>query len=393
MHRVIDSPITQVGRWKSNAARDLPLIDVSQAAPTYPPAQELRDHIAAAAQSPATATYTDQQGIPELREALARAMSVDYDAPVAVDRVAVTAGCNQAFCLAMMALTETGDEVILPLPSYFNHDMWLRSQDIEPVYIEPGPDMTPDPVAAEAAITAATRAIVLVTPNNPTGAVYPPALIDSFFELARDRGLALVVDETYREFRDRSDPPHALFQRPDWTDALIHLYSFSKAYCMAGYRIGAMAADPALLRETLKIADCVALCPSHIGQLAALYCLDHLDDWKREYRRTVRDRVAYAAQRIGEARTGFEVASSGGYFVYLRHPWADRTSTSVGRSLAQDHGILCLAGSMFGPGQDRYLRLAFANVDLPVIDELVERLERLERPNAAGSRRSQTMTT
>ena len=378
---MIDSPITQVGRWKSNAARDLPLIDVSQAAPTYPPAQELRDHIAAVAQSVATATYTDQQGILPLREALARTLTADYDAPVAPDQLAVTAGCNQAFCLAMMALTEPGDEVIVPLPSYFNHDMWLRSQDVAPVYLEPGPDMLPDPAEAEAAITAATRAIVLVTPNNPTGAVYPPSLIDGFFELARDRGLALVVDETYREFRQHSDPPHRLFTRPDWSDTLIHLYSFSKAYCMAGYRIGCMATNPSLLRETLKIADCVALCPSHIGQLGARFCLEHLDDWKREYRRTVRDRVAYAARRLREANTGFEVASSGGYFVYVRHPFTDRTSVDVGRSLAQDHGILCLAGSMFGPGQDRYLRLAFANVDLPAIDELVERLESL---GAAG---------
>lgn len=377
VQRVIDSPITQVGRWKSSAARDLPLIDVSQAAPTYPPAQALRDHIAAVARSPATATYTDQQGVPVLRQALARALTLDYDAPVAVDQVAVTAGCNQAFCLAMMALTEPGDQVLVPLPSYFNHDMWLRSQSVTPVYLEPGPDMTPDPAAAEAAITAATRAIVLVTPNNPTGAVYPPALIDSFFELARDRGLALVIDETYREFRERADPPHALFRRPDWTAALIHLYSFSKAYCMAGYRIGCMAADPGLLREILKIADCVALCPSHIGQLAAVFCLDHLDDWKREYRRTVRRRVAYAAKRIREARTDFEVASCGGYFVYVRHPFTDRSSVEVGRSLAEDHGILCLAGSMFGPGQDRCLRLAFANVDLPDIDELVKRLESL----------------
>ena len=381
MHRVIDSPITQVGRWKSNAARDLALIDVSQAAPTYPPAQELRDHIAAVAQSVATATYTDQQGILPLREALARTLSADYDAPVAPDQLAVTAGCNQAFCLAMMALTEPGDEVLVPLPSYFNHDMWLRSQDVAPVYLEPGPNMLPDPADAEAAVTPATRAIVLVTPNNPTGAAYPPGLIDSFFELARDRGLALVVDETYREFREHSDPPHRLFARADWSDTLIHLYSFSKAYCMAGYRIGCMATNPSLLRETLKIADCVALCPSHIGQLGARFCLEHLDDWKREYRRTVRDRVAYAARRLREANTGFEVASSGGYFVYVRHPFTDRTSVDVGRSLAQDHGILCLAGSMFGPGQDRYLRLAFANVDLPAIDELVERLESL---GAAG---------
>ena len=375
MHRVIDSPITQVGRWKEAAAPELPLIDVSQAAPTYPPAQELRDHIASQAQSSATATYTDQQGILPLREGLARSLTVDYHAPIAVENVAVTAGCNQAFCLAMMALTDPGDEVIMPLPTYFNHDMWLRSQDVRPVYLEPGPDMMPDPDDAAAAVTPATRAIVLVTPNNPTGAVYPPSLLERFFELARNRGLALVIDETYREFREHSDPPHRLFARSDWSDTLIHLYSFSKAYCMAGYRIGCMATNPALLRETLKIADCVALCPSHIGQLAANFCLEHLDDWKREYRRTVRDRVTYATRRIREASTGFEVASSGGYFVYLRHPFTDRSSASVGRSLAEDHGILCLAGSMFGPGQDRYLRLAFANVDLPVIDELVERLE------------------
>ena len=374
---MIDSPITQVGRWKEAAAPELPLIDVSQAAPTYPPAQELRDHIASQAQSSATATYTDQQGILPLREGLARSLTVDYHAPIAVENVAVTAGCNQAFCLAMMALTEPGDEVIMPLPTYFNHDMWLRSQDVAPVYLEPGPDMTPDPAGAAAAITDRTRAIVLVTPNNPTGAVYPPALIESFFELARNRGLALVIDETYREFREHSDPPHRLFTRPDWSDTLIHLYSFSKAYCMAGYRIGCMATNPALLRETLKIADCVALCPSHIGQLAATFCLEHLDAWKRKYRRTVRDRVAYAARRLREADTGFDVVSSGGYFVYLRHPFTDRSSASVGRSLARDHGVLCLAGSMFGPGQDRYLRLAFANVDLPAIDELVDRLGRI----------------
>ena len=374
---MIDSPITQVGHWKDEAAPDRPLIDVSQAAPTYPPARELRDHIAAVAQSVATATYTDQQGIPSLREALARTLTADYDAPVAVEQVAVTAGCNQAFCLAMMALTGPGDEVIMPLPTYFNHDMWLRSQDVAPVYLEPGPDMTPDPADAAAAITERTRAIALVTPNNPTGAVYPPALIERFFELARNRGLALVIDETYREFRDDSEPPHTLFSRPDWSDTLIHLYSFSKAYCMAGYRIGCMATNPTLLRETLKIADCVALCPSHIGQLGATFCLEHLDAWKREYRRTVRDRVAYAARRLREANTGFDVVSSGGYFVYLRHPFNDRTSFDVGRSLARDHGILCLAGSMFGPGQDRYLRLAFANVDLPAIDELVTRLGRI----------------
>ena len=218
-----------------------------------------------------------------------------------------------------------------------------------------------------------------MTPNNPTGAVYPPALIESFFELARDRGLALVIDETYREFREHSDPPHRLFTRPDWSDTLIHLYSFSKAYCMAGYRIGCMATNPALLRETLKIADCVALCPSHIGQLAATFCLEHLDDWKRARVPPHRPRPR-RLRRPPPPRSEHRLRSRLlRRLLRLPPPPLHRPHLrlEVGRSLAEDHGILCLAGSMFGPGQDHYLRLAFANVDLPAIDELVARLVRI----------------
>ena len=377
--RVVESPITQVGAWKAEAeaAPGLPLIDVSQAAPTYPPAAELRDHIGECAQDPESATYTHQQGLPELRAALARALSADYGALISPDQVAVTAGCNLAYSLTIMALAEAGSEVIAPVPHYFSHDMWLRCQGVQPAYVRPRPDMTPDLDEAEAAITPATRAIALVTPNNPSGATYPPELIHAFFELAEERNLALVIDETYRAFRDTDAPPHDLFQRPDWESTLVHLYSFSKAYCMAGYRIGCMVADPDLLREVLKIADSSALCPSHIGQMGALFCLERLGAWQETYRQTIRERIAWAERRLGEANTGFEVVSAGGYFVYVLHPWPDRTSHEVGHGLAREHGILCLAGSMFGPGQDRYLRFAFGNADLETTDELVERLRRV----------------
>ena len=114
----------------------------------------------------------------------------------------VTAGCNQAFCLVAQALTEPGDEVIEVLPYYFNHDMWLRMNGVVPRYLDPGPDLVPTPEAAEALITPRTRAIVLVTPGNPSGVTLPPDVLAGFYEVAKRHDIALILDETYRSFRD-----------------------------------------------------------------------------------------------------------------------------------------------------------------------------------------------
>jgi len=126
--------------------------------------------------------------------------------------------------------------------------------------------MMPNPAKAAALITPRTRAIVLVTPNNPTGAEYPDGLINAFFDLARANGLKLIVDETYRDFHADTGAPHTLFQRDDWQDTLVHLYSFSKAYRLTGHRMGALIAAPALLAEVEKFLDTVAICPGQIGQ-------------------------------------------------------------------------------------------------------------------------------
>nr|WP_251982755.1 aminotransferase class I/II-fold pyridoxal phosphate-dependent enzyme [Streptomyces violaceusniger] len=235
----IDSPMGATYALLAGRSGERPLLDLAQAAPSYPPAPELIEHVAKVAHEPNGAAYVPSPGLPRLRDAFAADLSRGYQSPVGADQMVVTAGCNQAFCLVAQALTEPGDEVIEVLPYYFNYDMWLRMNGVVPRYLEPGPDLVPDPEAAEALITPRTRAIVLVTPGNPSGVTIPPDVLADFYAVAKRHDIALIVDETYRSFRDTVRPAHDLFADPDWARTLVSLHSFSKDLAIPGYRVGA----------------------------------------------------------------------------------------------------------------------------------------------------------
>jgi len=375
---VAEPPIAEAYGWIKGREfpAGKPLIDVSQAVPGYPPAKELTDHLAVRIGEPAMARYTDIEGLPELRAALAADIGERYGAVVAAEQVVITAGCNQAFCLATLALAEAGDEILLPLPYYFNHQMWFDMQGIRAVHLPFRPERggVPDVDDAAQRITDRTRAIILVTPNNPTGAIYPPEVIGAFYRLAQARGLALVIDETYRDFLPDEAPPHALFQDSAWPDTLVHLYSFSKVFCLTGYRVGAIACSRGLGAEIAKAMDTVAICAPRIGQAAAIHGLRALGDWRRANTAMMRDRLARLREAFRRNDIGYELVSSGAYFAYVRHPHDGRPAAEVARRLADRQNILCLPGSMFGAGQDAFLRFAFANVAAEAMPAIAERL-------------------
>ena len=376
VHGVVTPPIAEVQSWIGNRRfpPDRPLLDVAQAVPSYGPAQPLLDHLASRLQDPSTAQYTDILGLPELRSALAAHLSADYEGVVAAEEVAITAGCNQAFCVAMDLLAQPGDEVVLLLPYYFNHHMWLQMRGIGERYVPYTQDGPPSTDTIASCMTSKTRAVVLISPNNPTGIEYARDYIEALFELARSHGIALVIDETYKDFRTTTGPPHQLMQRSDWDQNLIQLFSFSKSYALTGYRVGAMVANAETNREVAKILDNLAICPPHIGQLAALYGLRHMGEWRQQKAGMLRDRVVRLRECFTNRGLRYELVSSGAYFAYLRHPFTGQTAHSVAHRLADDFNILCLPGSMFGPGQEAYLRFAFANIDGSHIPELVSRL-------------------
>ena len=377
-------PVMEARRWLAGATfpADRPLINVSQAAPVDPPPAPLLQAIAEIALTdPAAHLYGPVLGLPELRDEIAARWSADYASPVRPAQIAVTAGCNQAYAAALMTLTAEGDEVILPIPYYFNHRMWNDMTGLVTVPLPTGTDLVPDPEAAAALISPRTRAIVLVSPNNPGGVEYPGATLRAFFDLCRSRGIALVLDETYRDFDSRPGPVHDLFSDPDWDDTLIQLYSFSKAYRLTGHRVGAMAASEHRLAEAEKFLDTVAICPPQIGQRAALWGMRHLGQWLAGERAEILDRRAAITEGFPRLDAqGWQLLGCGAYFAYVRHPYA-ASSDAVARALVHKAGVLLLPGTMFMP-EDRpegrqALRIAFANIDRAGVGRLFDRLDGL----------------
>ncbi|MDI1283784.1 MAG: aminotransferase [Reyranella sp.] len=373
------SPIGETKRWVLGRtfSAERPLIDLSQAVPGHPPAMELRKHLGELLLDPAVHGYTPILGLPVLREAYAAHLSAFYGSAVTAGEVGITSGCNQAFCLALMSLAKAGDQVILPRPHYFNHDMWLRMQGVEPVSLDFRPDSGGVPNAEDAAklIGPRTRAIVLISPNNPTGAVYPRATIHAFYELAKQRGIALMLDETYKDFLPEGERPHDLFADPEWRGTLVHLYSFSKVFALTGYRVGGVTAGRGLMAEIEKAMDCVAICPPRLGQEAALYGLRNLLPWARRNTEALKARANMLGDGLSRSNR-WRLVSIGAYFAYVEHPFAGQRSTDVSKRLADEENLLTIPGDMFGAGQERFVRLAFANVADDRIPVVLERLER-----------------
>jgi len=382
-------PVMEARRWLDGVTfpPDRPLINVSQAAPVDPPPLALRQAIAEAALNDTGAhLYGPVLGLPDLRAEVAAQWSVAYGGSIAPAQVAITQGCNQAYTAALMTLTGEGDEVILPVPYYFNHRMWHDMSGIVTVPLPTGPGLIPQAADAASRITSRTRAIILVSPNNPGGVEYPAATLRAFLELARSRGIALIVDETYRDFDSRPGAPHDLFGDPDWADTLIHLYSFSKAYRLTGHRVGAMIASTARLAEAEKFLDTVAICASQIGQRAALWGMRHLGHWVAGERAEILDRRAAIVDGFPAlAAQGWQLLGCGAYFAYVAHPYA-LPSDQLARALVTQAGVLLLPGTMFMPpdlpGGDRQLRIAYANVNRAGIGTLFDRLAALRLAKA-----------
>ncbi len=382
IHATEAPPVMEARRWieGKHFPDDKPLINLSQAAPVAPPPEPMREAMAEMIRMrPETHLYGPVLGLPALRENVAADWSALYGGKIGAGQVAITAGCNEAFAAAISTLAGPGDEVLLPTPWYFNHKMWLDMSGVQTIPVPTGPSLTPDPETLAAHITEKTRALVLVTPNNPGGVEYAPETITALFELARDAGIALIVDETYRDFHSSDAAPHSLFRDPKWDDTLIHLYSFSKAYRLTGHRVGALVTSPRRLAEVEKFLDTVTICPPQLGQHAALWGMENLGDWLAGERREILARRRAMVTGLNRLK-GWRCLGAGAYFGYVEHPF-DIPSPELAKLLVDKAHVLALPGTMFRPADDpagaRELRFAFANADLRGLEELMDRLAAL----------------
>ena len=387
-------PVLEVKNWLSNP--DLqpskPLIDVSQAAPTEPPPEKMLEFMANKILCDnAVNTYGPVLGLDELRESLASKWSRQYQGKVSKENVAVTSGCNQAFCASISSFTSENDEVIIPTPWYFNHHMWLQMAGVKSISLDTDANMNPIIEKAEALITDRTRAIVLVSPNNPSGAIYSNQLLQKFFDLCKSNQIRLLIDETYKDFHPNASQPHTLLENNNWDQVLTILYSFSKTYRMTGHRIGALLTSKENLIEIEKALDTFTVCPPQLGQYAANWGLNNLEAWAAERRTEILQRAKHFSEKFQPlSAAGWSLRGCGAYFAFVEHPFEDE-SNILAPLILRDQGILLMPGTMFYPKHNplgsRSFRIAFANIDKNKISTLLERLKDLsyQRPKSKNN--------
>lgn len=375
----ISSPLTQLFELRDRYLRSpdaIELIDASQGVPNYPPPKVVKDAIEQASHSSETYKYSDRRGILDLREAI-RLDFQNRDSFIAnVEDILVTSGCNAAFCVTASALLDPGDQAIVPLPYYFNHPMWLEMLGAEVVEANSNANGTPDLDHIFDLITPLTRVVVLVSPGNPTGATIPAKELEEFTDRVGEAGIYVILDETYRAFSDHDKDPF-VGSSFDRHPNLIRLLSFSKELAIPGLRVGAACANSAIVPELLKVHDCFSICPSRIGQLAAVEGLTHGTPWKLEQVLNVRKRRSRFLRLVSSSSSGFEISAIGGFFAWLRHPFVGLSSWEAAEKLLAEAGLLTLPGGLFGRGQESHIRVGLAGLSFDEIEMFAHRCKGL----------------
>jgi aspartate/methionine/tyrosine aminotransferase len=305
--------------------------------------------------------YIPDAGLPELRKAFEGKLRAENGIDAPFERgIYVTVGANQAFLNAVLAICDPGDEVILLSPYYFNHEMAIALASAVPVPVPVDERLQPDLPAIEAAITERTRAIVTVSPNNPTGAVYPRETLAAIHRLCAERGIYHVSDEAYEYFTydgARHFSPGSL-----GGEHTISLYSLSKAYGMASWRVGFLVAPEHLHRDLMKIQDTVVVSGPAISQFVGLramrvgrgYCAAHLPSLAR-VRKEVLARLSVIPDLV-------EVPPSAGAFYLFAKANTEMSAVVLSERLVREHRVAVIPGETFGVTRGCWLRIAYGSL-------------------------------
>ena len=361
-----------VGRWIADTPGT---ISLGQGVVSYAPPPEVLEAVARFGSHLSDHRYGPVEGLPALVDAIESKLAAENAIPVRpASRVVVTAGGNQAFVNAVLAVTDPGDEVILPAPYYFNHEMAVTIAGAVAVSVPTADSYQLDVGAIGAAITPRTRAIATVSPNNPTGAVYPEDTLRAINALCRDRGLFHIHDEAYEYFTYgpvRHFSPGSIRGSSGHT---ISLFSLSKAYGMASWRIGFMIVPVNLGDAINKIQDTLLICPPAVSQHAALAALQVGAAYPRA-RLPILDRLRRAVfDALRRPDVPCEVPEVDGAFYYLLRVKTDVDAMTLVERLIRQHRVAAIPGSAFGDPASCSIRISYGALEPEAVEEGLERL-------------------
>jgi aspartate/methionine/tyrosine aminotransferase len=318
--------------------------------------------------------YGDAAGYAPLVEAIAAKLKAENGIDVgAGSRIMVTAGANMAFVHAVLSITAPGDEVILPTPFYFNHEMAIEMAGCRVVGVPTDDRYQLDLTAIRAAVTDRTRAVVTISPNNPSGAVLSEASLRAVNALCREHGLYHISDEPYEYFTygAKHVSPGSFTGAAGHT---ISMFSLSKAYGFAGWRVGYVVYPEALAPAMVKSQDTILICPTiaaQVGAAAALrvgrsYCEAHVVELS-----SIRDIVLSELSALAPLAT--VPAAEGAFYVLLRVQ-TDLKPLTLAERLIREHKVAVIPGDAFGMNDGCYFRVAYGALQKETVAEGIGRL-------------------
>lgn len=349
-------------------------ISLGQGVVHYGPPPEAAAFLSRFFENPENNKYKPVQGLPELVEALRKKLAAENGLNADPNGIFVTAGSNLGFMNALLAIADPGDEIVLQTPYYFNHEMAVTMANCRPVLVPTRADYQLDVGAIAAAITPKTRAVVTVSPNNPTGAVYGEESLRAVNRLCQERGVWHISDEAYEYFTYDGARHFSPGSIPDSGGHTISLYSLSKAYGFASWRVGYMVVPPALVASLQKIQDTLLICAPVVSQYAALGALEAGAGYCREQLKTivpVREELCAQLRRLDSV---CEVPRTDGAFYFFLKIRAAADPMNLVERLIRKHSVAVIPGSAFGAKDACYLRVAYGALRADTAMEGISRL-------------------
>ncbi|MEA5617586.1 pyridoxal phosphate-dependent aminotransferase [Cronbergia sp. UHCC 0137] len=359
-------------------------ISLGQGVVSYNPPSSAIEMLSKFLAEPSNNLYKAVEGIPQLLAVIATKLSTFNGIEINQENcIIVTAGSNMGFMNAVLAITNPGDEIILNTPYYFNHEMAIRMAGCLPVLVETDANYQLQPGAIALAITLKTRAIVTISPNNPTGVVYSEQILREVNDLCREQGIYHISDEAYEYFTYdgvKHISPGGFSGSSEYT---ISLYSLSKTYGFASWRIGYMVIPQHLLSAVKKIQDTMLICPPVISQYAALGALQTKQDYLQDNISAiaqVRQIVINALNQIPDLCT---IIPTNGAFYFFLKVHTQINSFELVKKLIQEYQVAVIPGTTFGMENGCYLRVAYAALPKETatagIDRLIKGLQKIIR--------------
>ncbi|MBD2346417.1 pyridoxal phosphate-dependent aminotransferase [Anabaena subtropica] len=350
-------------------------ISLGQGVVSYSPPPEAIEMLPKFLADPANNLYKAVEGIPPLLNTLTEKLSTFNKIEITADNcIVVTAGSNMAFMNAILAITSPGDEIILNTPYYFNHEMAIAMAGCRAVLVETDENYQLRPEAIAQAITPKTRAVVTISPNNPTGVVYPQDLLNKVNQICGDRGIYHISDEAYEYFTYDGVKHVSPASFPGNSEYTISLFSLSKAYGFASWRIGYMVIPKHLLVSIRKVQDTILICPPVVSQYAALGALQA----KPEYLRANIGAIAQVRQIVLDYLNQLQglctITPADGAFYFFLKVYTQMNAFELVKLLIQEYKVAVIPGTTFGMEQGCYLRVAYGALQKDTVKEGMERL-------------------